>query len=106
MDCKQNRAPFKCYKCGKEGHKFSECKANKHKYAGADIQENNSFERSENVLYAVAPLTGGKIQNAIWPKIWMLIFILGQNKLKQAKKNFDPTRPDPARPGPARPDPA
>ena len=24
-----------------------------------------SFERSENVLYAVAPLTGGKIQNAI-----------------------------------------
>ena len=54
---------------------------------------NDSFERSENVLYAVAPLTGGKIQNAIWPKIWMLIFILGQNKSKQAKKNFDPARP-------------
>ena len=51
----------------------------------------HSFERSENVLYAVAPLTGGKIQNAIWPKIWMLIFILGQNKLKQAKKKS--TRP-------------
>ena len=63
----------------------------------------NSFERSENVLYAVAQLTGGKIQNAIWPKIWMLIFILGQNKSKQAKKKF---RPDPTRPGPARPDPA
>ena len=55
-----------------------------------------SFERSENVLYAVAQLTGGKIQNAIWPKIWMLIFILGQNKSKQAKKNFDPARTDPA----------
>ena len=51
-----------------------------------------SFERSENVPYAGTPLPGGKIQNAIWPKIWMLIFILGQNKSKQAKKNFDPAR--------------
>ena len=48
---------------------------------------------------------GGQIQNAIWPKIWMLLFILGQNKSKQAKKKFrpDPTRPDPARPDPTRP---
>ena len=29
------------------------------------IKKYVSFERSENVLYAVAPLTGGKIQNAI-----------------------------------------
>ena len=58
------------------------------------VSGSNSFERRENVLYVVAPLSGGKIQNAIWPKIWMSIFILGQNKSKQAKKIS--TRPDPA----------
>ena len=39
-----------------------------------------TIERSEIVYIRCSDLTGGQIQNAIWPKIRMLPFILGQNK--------------------------
>ena len=40
-------------------------------------------------MYVVATSlgSGGKIQNVIWPKVWMLVFILGQNKLKKNRPN-------------------
>ena len=57
-----------------------------------------TIERSEIVYIRCSDLTGGQIQNAIWPKIRMLLFILGQNKSKQAKKKIS-TRPGPTRPG-------